>query len=131
MLAWVGRFLMKDIQVFLTLGSCLINFLSFRLIAITSSHVVQGCPLSKYLITLNVLYLLDQALSSIPFRKPNHCSLLSCRHCLMVFSFNLVLSSSAYILCSSLTLHFYVTLTASFLSSLITSSSLAGQSSLP
>ena len=55
-------------------------------------------------VTLKVLHLLDQALSSILSRKPNHCSLLSCKHPLMLFNFSLVLSSSAEIFSSGLKL---------------------------
>ena len=77
--------------------------------------------------TLKVLHLLDQALSSILSRWSNHCSLLSCKHSLVLLNFSLVLRSSAEILISSLLLHNHITIFASFLSILVTSSSLTGQ----
>ena len=76
---------------------------------------------------LKVLHLLDQALSSILSRWSNHCSLLSCKHSLVLLNFSLVLRSSAEILISSLLLHNHITIFASFLSILVTSSSLTGQ----
>ena len=79
---------------------------------------------------LKVLHLLDQALSSILSRWSNHCSLLSCKHSLVLLNFSLVLRSSAEILISSLLLHNHITIFASFLSILITSSSLTGQVSV-
>ena len=79
---------------------------------------------------LKVLHLLDQALSSILSRWSNHCSLLSCKHSLVLLNFSLVLHSSAEILISSLLLHNHITIFASFLSILVTSSSLTGQVSV-
>ena len=79
---------------------------------------------------LKVLHLLDQALSSILSRWSNHCSLLSCKHSLVLLNFSLVLCSSAEILISSLLLHNHITIFASFLSILVTSSSLTGQVSV-
>ena len=76
---------------------------------------------------LKVLHLLDQALSFILSRWSNHCSLLSCKHSLVLLNFSLVLRSSAEILISSLLLHNHITIFASFLSILVTSSSLTGQ----
>ena len=79
---------------------------------------------------LKVLHLLDQALSSILSRWSNHCSLLSCKHSLVLLNFSLVLRSSVEILISSLLLHNHITIFASFLSILVTSSSLTGQVSV-
>ena len=76
---------------------------------------------------LKVLHLLDQALSFILSRWSNHCRLLSCKHSLVLLNFSLVLRSSAEILISSLLLHNHITIFASFLSILVTSSSLTGQ----
>ena len=74
--------------------------------------------------------LLDKALSSILSKWPNHCSIPSCIHFIISFNFSLVLSSFAEILSSGLTLNIHLTILASLLSSLITSSSLTGQVSL-
>ena len=95
----------------------LLTFLSFRSLLITLFHSFLGRPLTKLLVTLMFPHLLDQTLSSIPARWPNHCSLLSCRHSLML-------------LYLGLTLHIYLTILASFISILITSSDLTGQVSL-
>lgn len=72
-----------------------------RSLLIYSFHIFLGCPLEKLLLPLAVVHSLDQALFSI--RSPNHCTLLSCKHCLMLFNFSLFLSSSAKILSSDLT----------------------------
>ena len=66
-----------------------------------------------------------------PFQmtKPMY-SLLSCKHYLMMFSFNLVPSYSAEILSSGLILHIHLTTLPSFLFSFITSSFLTDQTSL-
>ena len=77
LLAWVGRFLMKDFQVFLSLAMSVLTFLSFRSLLITSFYVFLGRPLGKLLPTSKVLHLLDEALSSILSRCPNYCSRLS------------------------------------------------------
>ena len=67
---------------------------------------------------MQVLHLLDQALSfSLP-TWPSYCSLLSCENSL---NFSLVLSSSAEILPSGLTLHIHRAILASILSSLVAS----------
>ena len=50
-----------------------------------------------------------------------------CKHSLMLLNFDLVQSSSTEILSSGLVFHIHLTILASFLSSLITSSSLTGQ----
>ena len=65
MLAWVRWFLMKDVQAFLSLDRSLMTFISFRSLLIASFHVLLGCPLVKLPLTLKVLNLLDEALSSI------------------------------------------------------------------
>ena len=83
--AWVGRFLMKDFQPFLSLAMSLLT-----LSGATTTNL-EGTTL---------LRLLDQALSFIRFRWPNHCSVLSCKHSLMLFNFNLFLSPNAKILSS-------------------------------
>ena len=70
--------------------------------------------------------IVDQDLSSILSRWPNHCGPLSCKHFLILFNFSLVLSSFK-IISSDLTLHIHLTTLALFLSSLITSSSLTDQ----
>ena len=57
--------------------------------------------------------------SSILSTRPNHRSLLSCKHSLVLFNFGLVLRFSAEILSSALTLHIHLTTLLSFLSSLI------------
>ena len=108
----------------------LLTFFSFISLLITSSDVFLGLPLGKLRLTLKVLHLLDEALSSTLSRCPNHCSCLSCKHSLTLFNFSIVLISSAEILFSGLSLHIYFAILASFLSSLITSSSLTGQVSL-
>ena len=109
----------------------LLTFLSFRLLLITSFHVFLGRPLGKLSLTLKVLHLLGQALSFTLSRWVNHCRLLSCKHSSKLFTFCLVLRSVAEIIYSGLMLDIHLTILASFLSSLITSSSLTGQISLP
>ena len=79
----------------------------------------------KLMPTLKVLPLLDQTFNSVLSRWPNKRSLLSCKHSLV--SFCLVLSSSAEILSSGVTLQIYLTILASFLSSVIRTSSSIGQ----
>ena len=111
---------LSDFQTFLLLAKSLLTLLSFISHLITTFHVFLGCHLRKLPLTLKVLYLRDQAFSSILSSRPNHCSLLSCKHCFMLFNFSLVL-----------TLLIYLTILASFLSSLITCSSLTGQDWLP
>ena len=113
-----------DFQAFLSLAKSLLNFFSFRLCLITSFDVFLGCPQRKLPLTLKVVHLLDQAFSSIPSRWPNHCSPLSCKHCFVLFSFSLVLSSSSELLSVDLTLLVHLTILASFFNSPITFSSL-------
>ena len=110
----------------ISLLSCLLTFVSFRSFLITSFHVFLGHPLGKLALALKILHLLDQLLSSILSRLSNHCIVLSCKHSLMLFNFSLVLSSSAEILSSDLTLHNHLTILAPFLSSMLTFSSLTG-----
>ena len=120
-------FHMKHFQAFLSLAMSLLTFLSFRLLLITSFHVFYGCPLGKrFRLWRFYIYWAKYFLS----RWPNHCSLLSSKHSLMLFNFSLVLSSSAEIL-SGLMLFVHLTILASFLFSLLTSSSLISQVSLP
>ena len=114
MLAWIGQFLMKDFQAFLSLAMTLLTFLSFRSLLITLFHVFLGHSLGKLPITLKFLHLLDETHSSILSRWPNHCSLLSFSHSLMLFNFSLVLSSSAEILSSDRALLIQVIILASF-----------------
>ena len=127
MFAWVVRFLMQD---FFSLAVSLLTFLSLRPLLITSFHVSLCSPLGRLTLILKILHFLDQALSCILSRWPNHFSLPSCKHSLLFFNFRLVLSFFAKILSSGLTLHIYISILTSFLSSLITSSSLTGQVSL-
>ena len=129
--AWVERFIMKGFQVFLSLARSLLTFFSCRPFLIISIHASLDCRLRKLPLTFKILHLLDQALSSMLSGLLNHCSLLSCRHSLMLFSFNLVLLFSAEILSSCLTFQVHLAIFTSFLSRLITSSSLTGQVSFP
>ena len=128
MVAWIGRFLMKDFHTFLSLAMSLLTFLSFRSFLITSFHIFLGHPL--WILPLKIIHLLNQALSSILSRWPNHCSLLPCKHSLVLFSFSLVFRSSEEILSSGLTLHINLAIPASF-ASMIPSSFLTGQDSFP
>ena len=106
----------------------------FPFFQITFDYFILRLPalsLGKLPLTLKVLYLVDQTFSSFLSRRPNH-SILQCyKHSLMLFSFSLILSSSAEILSSKLTLHIHQRIIRSFLSSLIMSSSLIGQVVLP
>ena len=108
----------------------LLNFLSYRSLLITSFHVSLSRLLRKLQLAFKILYWLDQSLISILSIWTNHCSLLSCKHSFMLFNFILVLSSSAEISSSDLTLHIHLTILAPFLSILITSSSLFDQVSM-
>ena len=114
MVAWIGRFLMKDFHTFLSLAMSLLTFLSFRSLLITSFQIFLGHPLWK--LPLKILHLLNQALSSILSRWPNHCSLRPCKHSLVLFSFSLVFRSSEEILSSGLTLQINLAIPASFAS---------------
>lgn len=130
MRACVERFLIKDLLAFLSLVMSWLTFLSFISLLIAPFHVFFGRPLRKLPLTLKVLYLVDQAFSSILFRWPNHCSLLSSKHSPMLFNLTLALIYSEEIPSSGQTFHIHLTIFASFLSSLITSS-LFGQVSPP
>ena len=81
--------------------------------------------------TSKILHLLNQALSSTFSRWPNHYILPWSNHSLLPFRISLVLSSSAEILSSSLTLHIHLNVFASVLSSLLLLSSLTCQVPLP
>ena len=85
MFARVGRFLMNNFQPFLSLAMSLLT-----LSGETTTNL-EGTTLLRSL---------DQALSFIRFRWPNHCRLLSCKHSLMLFNFNRFLSPTAEILSS-------------------------------
>ena len=74
----------KDFQSFLSLVMSLLTFLSFISFLITSFHILLGHSLEKLLLTLKVLHLEDQALSSILSGWSNHCSLLPCKHSFML-----------------------------------------------
>ena len=120
---------MKYFQPFPSSFRSLLTFLSSRSLLITSFHVFLS-GLGNLPLILKVQRLPDQALSLILSRLPNHCSLLTCKHSLILFSFRLVLSSSLEILSSGLPLHFHLNMLVSFFSSLITSSFSTGQVSL-
>ena len=85
-----------DFQAFLSLSGSLLTFFSFGSPLITSIYVFLGRPLWKLPLTLNVLYILDQAFASI---ISNQTILVLCHIniplCLMLFNFSLSLSSSA------------------------------------
>ena len=121
---------MKFSEYFCLYFCLLCPWLSFRSLLITSFHVFLGHPLAKLPLTLKVLHLLDQAVSSVLSRWPNHCSLLYCKYSFILINFSLILSFSAEILSSGLTLHIHLTFLSSFVSSLITSLSLTDQVSL-
>ena len=93
-------------------------FVSFTTLLMTSFHVFLGHPMGKLIQTLMFLHLLDQAPSSILPRWRDQCSLLCCKHSLMLINFSLVLSSPMGILSSGLTLHTHLTILLSFLSTL-------------
>ena len=121
MLAWVGRFLMKDIQAFMSLAMHLLTFFQT-----TSDYLIPYFLWSsseEATTNISVLHLLNHTLSSILSICSNHCSLLSCKRSLMLFSFSLVFSSTLKILSSGLTLHIHLTIPAPFLASLVPSSS--------
>ena len=118
-------------SIFIFSYALVLTFLSFKWLLITAFHVFLGHSLGKLTLTLKVLHLLDQELSSILSRWSHHCSLPPCKHSLMLFNFSLILIFSEEILSSGLTLQVHLTIHTSFLSSLITFSSLTGQVSLP
>ena len=95
---------------------CLLAASSFcRSLIVLSFHVFHGFPQES------TLTFFDQMIT-----WPNHCSCLSCKHFLMIFSFSLVLSSSAEFLSWDLTFHIHQTILESFLCSLFTSSHWTG-----
>ena len=129
MLAWLGRFLIKHFQVFLSLAMSLLAFLSFRSSLITSLYVFPWSSSRDLPLSSKVLHLLDQPVSSILSRWPNHYSFLLCTHSLIIFNFSLVpssyiMNSFAETLSSGLLLHIHLTTLTWLLSNLITSSSL-------
>ena len=126
----LDHFLLKTSK-HLSLGRSLLIFLSFISLLVTSFHVFLGPRLGKLPLTLKILHLRNQALSSILSRSEKHYSLLSCRYSLIFFDFIQVLSSFTDILSSDLTLYIHPTILAPFLSSLIECSSLTGQVSFP
>ena len=71
---WVGQFLMNDLQLFLSFLRTLMTFLSFKSLLNNSFHVFLGRLLGKLTLALKVLHLLDEAPSSILFRRRNHCT---------------------------------------------------------
>ena len=104
-------------QAFRSLARSLLTFLSLRSFLFTSFHVFLGRPLMKLPLTLKVLHLLGQALSPILSKRPNHCSLLSCKNPSCYSGFSVVLSSTAEILFSDLALHIYLTILIPFIPS--------------
>ena len=111
---WVWWFSMKDFQEFVF--SYFLAASSFcRSLIVLSFHVFHGFPQES------TLTFFDQMIT-----WPNHCSCLSCKHFLMIFSFSLVLSSSAEFLSWDLTFHIHQTILESFLCSLFTSSRWTG-----
>ena len=103
---------------YLSLARYLLTFLSFWSLLMTSFDVFPSGPVGKLPPSFKVLYLLDQALSPIFSRWPNHSSLISCEDYLMLFNFSLILSFFCGILFSDVTLHIHLTIIKSFLFSL-------------
>ena len=120
MLAWVGQFLMKDFQAFLSFARSLLTFLSFRSLLITLLDVFLGRSLGTLTLTLKAFHALNRVFSSILSRWPNSCILISCKHSLMLLIFSLVVSSSAEVLSSGQIWHIHLML---FIFSLAVSSS--------
>ena len=101
--ACFGRFLMKDFQTFLSLVMSLLTHFPF--FQITSDYLISCFSWSssgETAANLEVLHLLDQALSSILSRCPKHCNLLSCKNSILLFNFSRVPSSFVEILSSNL-----------------------------
>ena len=103
-LSLIGRFLMKEFEAFLPLKMSLLIFLSFRLLLLAPFHVSRGCPLEKLPLSLKFLHLLNRAFSFILSIWPNHCSLLSSKHSLMLLNLKAVLNSAKETLSSDQTL---------------------------
>ena len=123
---------MKDFQAFLSLVMSLLTHFPF--FQITSDYLISCFSWSssgETAANLEVLHLLDQALSSILSRCPKHCNLLSCKNSILLFNFSRVPSSFVEILSSKPKLHIHLIILVSFLSSLMTSSFLFGQVSFP
>ena len=93
MLVWVGRFLMNNHFCRKQPFRSWLTFLYFKCFLIATLHIFVGCPLHK-LLTLKVLYLLDQALSFILSRWPDQCILLFWKYSLMRFMLSLIFISS-------------------------------------
>ena len=130
MLAWVVRFLIKDFQIFLSLAKSWLTFFFLDHFwlpnSIFFSVILWGNyhkPWRFYIYWMNhsLQFFLDNQTIAV---------FLSCKGSLMLFNFNLVLSSSEEILFRVLTLHIHLSILASSLSNLITSSSLTSQVSL-
>ena len=93
MLVWVGRFLTNNHFCRKQPFRSWLTFLYFKCFLIATLHIFVGCPLHK-LLTLKVLYLLDQALSFILSRWPDQCILLFWKYSLMRFMLSLIFISS-------------------------------------
>ena len=127
-MGWLDSYVkLPSISVF---GYILADFPFFQ-ITFDHFHVFLGQSLGKLPLTLKVLHLLDQALSSIQSRWPNNSILLSCKHFHILFNFSLIGSSSAQLLFSDLMLDIHLTILSFHCFCRITSSSLNGKVSLP
>ena len=93
MLVWVGRFLTNNHFCRKQPFRSWLAFLYFKCFLIATLHIFVGRPLHK-LLTLKVLYLLDQALSFILSRWPDQCILLFWKYSLMRFMLSLIFISS-------------------------------------
>ena len=93
MLVWVGRFLTNNHFCRKQPFRSWLTFLYFKCFLIATLHIFVGRPLHK-LLTLKVLYLLDQALSFILSRWPDQCILLFWKYSLMRFMLSLIFISS-------------------------------------
>ena len=85
----------------------------------TSLRFFLGLFLAKLSITLSFWCLLGKALFSVISRRTIHFSLLFCKYYPMLFMCILFLRSTTSILSSELTLHYNLTVLASFISRLI------------
>ena len=93
MLVWVGRFLTNNHFCRKQPFRSWLTFLYFKCFLIATLHIFVGRHLHK-LLTLKVLYLLDQALSFILSRWPDQCILLFWKYSLMRFMLSLIFISS-------------------------------------
>ena len=107
-IAWAVSF--ERLQVSLSLARHFLTYL--RSLWNTSFHVFLDLLLGKRPLILNVLHLLDQALSSLLSRRPNYYNLLSCRLSFTLFKFSPGVSPSTKTLLG-LSLHSHLTLFAS------------------